>query len=676
MVSRRKTIRSHPVKSKSKISKKNKKTPEVEKHGLGEESDNSIDWGDASIDEEILGDLLDCVKEAYDEVRSEYDRVVETDGLDLYLSVLEEPPKEYEVIGHVAEPDPQPAPPEPTNATIRSAANAVIQKCPTHTIEHVMATPRMQYWTMTEINVTCKDERKLSHMPFMGDRDEDDSSFGEELLETFAEGIHGTRTGCGEIINDDILYKLLNLLFARHPEANKRLLYEAIHNQFPNKASVRELPQLYEDLKRRFEAQDPAVEEKLMAGYVDGTAFSSFRLLRCPRCFNYDCMLHGFGSAEDQEQPRRRSSAPTSTPYPCGPNCYRYAVKEEIPRKGLLSPGSKNINGTLHIKTDADSWTIGQESMFTVLKRNYKSDFCKIAACLNVVEPNAPQKTCRQVFAYSLRTGPLSPRAEISPNSPKKKKYVKDQHRTFRATKWASTEGKVTNHHNYEPCNHSGPCSEENNCNCVIVGNVCAKFCRCGDHCCYRFPGCRCGPGMCRTKQCQCFFANWECDPDICKSCGCDNLDGPASAICKNISMQRGLQKKLFIAPSQVAGWGCFTEEDIAKNDFISEYCGEVISHDESERRGKIYDKKKCSYLFGLNEEYLVDATRKGNVIRFANHSKDPNCKGRVFMVNGDHRIGIFARRNIAAGEELFFDYSYNSTQQIKFVSKERPKPH
>jgi hypothetical protein len=47
----------------------------------------------------------------------------------------------------------------------------------------------------------------------------------------------------------------------------------------------------------------------------------------------------------------------------------------------------------------------------------------------------------------------------------------------------------------------------------------------------------------------------------------------------------------------------------------------------------------------------------KGNASRFINHSCAPVCETQKWRVNGKFRIGIFALKDIIAGEEVTFDY-------------------
>ncbi|KAL3646302.1 hypothetical protein CASFOL_011482 [Castilleja foliolosa] len=233
-----------------------------------------------------------------------------------------------------------------------------------------------------------------------------------------------------------------------------------------------------------------------------------------------------------------------------------------------------------------------------------------------------------------------------------------------------------------QPCRQYSPCGCQSacvkTCPCLVNGTGCEKYCGCPKSCKNRFRGCHCAKSQCRSRQCPCFAADRECDPDVCRncwiSCGDGTLGVPSQGgdnyECRNMKLLLKQQQKVLLGRSDISGWGAFLKNSVSKHEYLGEYTGELISHREADKRGKIYDRENSSFLFNLNDQFVLDAYRKGDKLKFANHSPDPNCYAKVIMVAGDHRVGIFAKERICAGEELFYDYRYEPDRAPAWAKK------
>ena len=111
---------------------------------------------------------------------------------------------------------------------------------------------------------------------------------------------------------------------------------------------------------------------------------------------------------------------------------------------------------------------------------------------------------------------------------------------------------------------------------------------------------------------------------------------------------------------SAIHGWGLYAEENIAVNDLIIEYVGEKVRQKVADLREIRYEKQGIgsSYLFRMVDDEIVDATKKGGIARFINHSCSPNCTAKIIKVEGTPRIVIYALTDINKSE-LRGLYSY-----------------
>lgn len=104
----------------------------------------------------------------------------------------------------------------------------------------------------------------------------------------------------------------------------------------------------------------------------------------------------------------------------------------------------------------------------------------------------------------------------------------------------------------------------------------------------------------------------------------------------------------LFTVKRSQSGLGLYAARPFKKGSRVIEYTGETIPEVEADRRGG-------KYLFKINKKRCIDGRGRENLARYINHSCAPNCRPEINAA--ETRVFIFAKRAIAPGEELTYNY-------------------
>lgn len=132
-------------------------------------------------------------------------------------------------------------------------------------------------------------------------------------------------------------------------------------------------------------------------------------------------------------------------------------------------------------------------------------------------------------------------------------------------------------------------------------------------------------------------------------------------------NMRKTFNKRLTFGKSRIHGYGIFAIHPHKAGDMVIEYTGELVSPAIADRRERfIYNSLvgAGTYMFRIDDEHVIDATRAGNIAHLINHSCGPNCYSRVISINGEEHIIIFAKREIRQWEELTYDYRFFSIDE------------
>lgn len=120
-------------------------------------------------------------------------------------------------------------------------------------------------------------------------------------------------------------------------------------------------------------------------------------------------------------------------------------------------------------------------------------------------------------------------------------------------------------------------------------------------------------------------------------------------------------KKRLRFGRSRIHEWGLFAMEPIAADEMVIEYVGQNIRQVVADMREKRYAQQGIgsSYLFRVDHDTIIDATKCGNLARFINHCCTPNCYAKVITLEAQKKIVIYSKQPIGVNEEITYDYKF-----------------
>ncbi|KAK9130532.1 hypothetical protein Sjap_011019 [Stephania japonica] len=130
----------------------------------------------------------------------------------------------------------------------------------------------------------------------------------------------------------------------------------------------------------------------------------------------------------------------------------------------------------------------------------------------------------------------------------------------------------------------------------------------------------------------------------------------------------------LVVYKSGIHALGLYTSQFIPRGAMVVEYVGEIVGLRVADKReieyqsGRRLQYKSACYFFRIDKEHIIDATRKGGIARFVNHSCLPNCVAKVISVRNEKKVVFFAERDINQGEEITYDYHFNHEDEGKKI--------